>query len=285
MITNLQYPNPTPCHPAPSPCRASEIFTCQADVDLLGITLPLIEARVVLCVLSHLLGKGKSKSRAQLHSAVYAVVHMMRAEITRFGETTPAPYPDLPVDGWPSGRSAFQKLGITYVDLEETWAIVKDRADDACLPVEWIVAFFPARVWAPMATLISWGPDTVDVRMEHAVKQMARQPITRARRRRPAGSHLSKGTIEYRITGVWQLLDAVIAVRTHVVTAPNPSLDVTIIDAWTRKPKRTNSTALGARPSGQDNSGPGIEHCAKRLRELALKARTGPPPTIGSAAD
>ena len=73
---------------------------------------------------------------------------------------------------------------------------------------------FPLDLWAPIATLISWGPDIVEVRMEQAVKEMARQPTTRAGRRRPAGSHLSKGTIECRITGVWQLLDAVIGVRT-----------------------------------------------------------------------
>ncbi len=58
---------------------------------------------------------------------------------------------------------------------------------------------------------------------------------------------------------------------------PNPSLDIAIIDAWTRKPKRINSAALGARESGQNNSGPSIEDCAKRLRELALEARTGHP--------
>lgn len=257
-------------------CRAGDQFATQRDVDDIGVNLDLDRARVVLCVLSHLLGKGKSKTRAQLHSGIFGVVYMMRISVTRYGDTTPSPFPNLPLKGWPSGRSAFARLGITYLDLEEAWARGRDRADDACLPLEWILAFFPAMLWQPLATLIAWGPDIAEIRMQEAVRTMAQETTQHDKRRRPSGSHLSKGTIENRITGVWQLFDALLALRAHVAAAPRPTLSLGELSEWTRKPPRIKSAELGARDSEQDNSGPPIDACTKRLRELAQLARAKP---------
>ena len=276
MNNQTPYPATSDCELTPSTSRAHELLPTQAQVDRIGVELEVDQARLVLCVLSHLLGKGKSKTRAQLHSAMFGVVYTMRADVTRYGQTTLAPYPTLPLQGWPSGRSAFHKLGITYLDLEEAWALGRDRADDACLPLEWILAFFPAKLWAPIATLIAWGPDVANVHMQEAVRTMAKSKTQRDKRRRPAGSHLSKGTIENRITGVWQLFDALLALRAHITAAPAPSLDIALLESWTRKPPRIKSAEYGARDSEQDNSGPALDACSARLRELARQARINP---------
>jgi hypothetical protein len=107
--------------------------------------------------------------------------------------------------------------------------------------------------------------------MEWAVTTMAQTTTQRNRRRRPAGSPLALATIEHYVSGVWQLMDVLLELRS--IATSSTVLSVGVLDAWTTRPGRIDPRAYGARPADQDNSGPSLEACSKRLKVLRAEAR------------
>ena len=260
--------------------RAREIFPNQASVVASGIELGVDEARVVLCVLSYLLGESRSTTRVELHATISGVVSMMRLDLEHFGEHLTAPFPDLPTTGWPGGETGFQVAGTTYLELEAAWRDARDRADDAALPLRWVTSFFPQRLWPAIATLIAWGPEMTRLRMEHAIAALARQPRQRTARRRPGTPALALGTLVNRVTGVWRLIASIIAVHHRIKTARHPVLRVDLVAAWVTKPPRPDPRQFGAVASNQNNNGPTVDAASKRLRELARDSRPGTSPSM-----
>jgi hypothetical protein len=256
----------------PAPCRALTELPDQQTVDAAGIGLPLEMARLVSCVIFRQAARGRSKSRSTIHETIMALVFLGRQPVERNGEVQPAPFPDLATSRWPQGREVFRRLGITNRDLEAYCRSARQRADDACLPLEWALALVPAAIWPMVAKVIEWGPEQVALRMEWAVTAMAQTTTQRDRRRRPAGSPLSLSTIDHRVTGLWQMLGVLLELRS--IAATSPVLPLAPLDGWTVKPRRIDPRDFGAREAGQDNSGPSVEVCATRLRELAAEAAT-----------
>lgn len=267
---NSHHSNPTP------PTRAYLELPDQAAVDKAGIMLDLDTARVVLASLSWLIAKGRSKSRGIVYNTLRGLVDVARIDVVRYGELLHAPCPDLPEDGWPMGPSILRRLGITGADITQYWSSAKNQADDACLPLGWVLGFAPARIWPAVAAMIAWGPDVTRVRMEAAVTDMVTQTTKINKRRRPAGSPIARNTIELRISGIWRLLDCLVDLRSHVAASPTPTLRIELLEAWTQRPKRINSREFGARDPGHSNEGPSLEDCSGRLKELVREYETAP---------
>lgn len=255
----------------PAPRRATTELPDQATVDEAGINLDLETARLVLVTSFRQTARGRSKTRTNLYDTIIGLAFLARQEIERNGETEPAPFPDLPLGRWPQGRDVLRHLGITNRELEAYCRDARQRADDACLPLEWALAFFPAAIWPMIAKLIEWGPEQVALHMEWAVSTMAQTKTQRTRRRRAAGESLSLSAIEHYMGGVWQLMDVLLELRSIATTSPVLPLEK--LDAWTIKPKRIDARAFGARPAGIDNSGPSLEACTERLKVLQAQAR------------
>jgi hypothetical protein len=258
----------------PTPRRAVTELPDQASVDTAGIDLPLVTARLVSCVIFRQAARGRSKTRTNLYDTIMGLVFLGRQAIERNGETDPASFPDLPMDRWPQGKEVLRHLGVTNRDLEAYSREARRRADDACLPLEWTLAFFPAEIWRVIAKLIEWGPDQVALRMEWAAETMAKTPRQRTTRRRAAGEPLSDSTVQHYISGVWQLMDVLLELRSIATTSPVLPLD--LLDAWTTKPKPIYARAYGARPAGQDNSGPPLAACSQRLKVRRLLPARAP---------
>jgi integrase len=262
---------------APTPTRASIELRDQAAVDAHGFNLDLAHARIVLTALSWLIASDGSKTRAVTGQMLRAMVIAGSQAIVRYGVEDPAPHPGLPQNGWSDGPVVLRQLGLGSADLTAYWRNARDRADDACMPLEWAIAFVPARFWPVLATFIGWGPDEAFARMRHATITMASQVTTRKRRRRPQGAPLAANTIRSRITATWKLMDCLMSLRTHIKGCPAPTLDVSLLEAWTHKPKRIDVLECGARESEQDNSGPPLEECVSRLKELAAELAAARP--------
>jgi hypothetical protein len=258
------------------PTRAYLELPDQSAVEAAGIMLDLDTARVVLASLSWLIAKGRSKSRGIVYNTLRGLVDVARLDVVRYGKLLPAPCPDLPEDGWPMGPSILRRLDITGADITRYWSTAKNQADDACLPLNWVLGFAPARIWPAVAALIAWGPDATRVRMEAAVTDMVTQTTKINKRRRPAGSPLARNTIELRISGIWRLLDCLVDLRGHVAASPAPSLKLELLEAWTQRPKRINSREFGARDPGHSNDGPSLEDCSCRLKALVREYETAP---------
>jgi integrase len=101
------------------------------------------------------------------------------------------------------------------------------------------------------------------------VTTLAHQPTKRGSRRKPLGTPLAETTINNRITGIRQLMNALIDLHTRVAASPSPALDGTLLERWTHKPPKIDAADYGAQPSGQDNSGPPIKEATTRLKELS----------------
>jgi hypothetical protein len=110
--------------------------------------------------------------------------------------------------------------------------------------------------------------------MEWAAETMAKTPRQRTTRRRAAGEPLSDSTVQHYISGVWQLMDVLLELRSIATTSPVLPLD--LLDAWTTKPKPIYARAYGARPAGQDNSGPPLAACSQRLKVRRLLPARAP---------
>jgi hypothetical protein len=255
----------------PAPCRAATELPDQVTLEAARINLDLETARLVLSALSRQAGRGRSKTRTNLYDTIMGLVFVGRQPIERNGVTEAAPFPDLPVDRWPQGREVFRRLGISNRQLEAYFRAARRGADDACLPLEWALAFFPAAIWPMIAQLIRWGPERVGLRMEWAVTTMVETKTQRNRRRRAAGEPLSDSVIDHYIGGVWQLMDVLLELRS--IATNSPVLPLGLLDAWTTKPKRLVARDYGARPAGIDNSGPSLDACSARLKVLQAEAR------------
>jgi hypothetical protein len=252
-----------------SPTRTTHELPDQETAAMLGISLDLATARVVLAALSWLVAEDGSKTRSVTGQMLRGVTIAASQPIVRYGVEEPAPHPDLPRTGWSEGTVVLRRLAITAADITSYWRQSRDRADDSCLPVEWILQFVPAFFWPAIAIFIAWGPDEAYVRMRQATITMATQTTTRTRRRRAAGQPLAANTLRGRVTAAWKLMDCLVSLRTHLAACPTPSLDRDLVEAWTHKPKRVDPIDCGARESDQDNSGPPLDDCIAQLKQLA----------------
>ena len=251
----------------PAPTRASRELPNADCLGELGITgLTLAQAQLVLAALSLFIAKGRSKSRSRVNVATSLLVAACQTEVARDGRFEPAALPDLPTDGWPQGKTAFAALGIDHELLAEYWRLAKNRADDACLPLEWVLAFAPAALWPAVWQLICWGPREAGVRCEEALIVLARTPIRFATRRRPAEATLAKGTLESRMDGLWGLMQALIDLRGKLADSENPTLNLELLSRWTSKPERIDLDACGAKEARLDTAGPPIAECRERLQ-------------------
>ena len=253
-----------------APTTASTEFPDDDAVRQADIELPLPLARVVLCALSRLICAGTAEQR----KAPYNVVQLLRVvgslPFDRYGASEAPAHPDLVDVTAPEGGTAMKQLGVEAVDLTAYWTSVQHRADDSSLPAEAALAFVPAPLWPLLGSFVLWGPEKAAARVDAALPTVARTPVKRTSRRRPDGSTLAPGTIENRINGVWKLIECLIDLRSAVHTSVTPALDAAFVESWSVKPKRPDVFAAGAVDAGIDNSGPPIEECARRLRELEL---------------
>jgi hypothetical protein len=250
--------------------RASEELPDKDVLHALGIPLDdLDEARLVACVLSRFLGRGHADSRSHLRAMMAALSVCCSIDIVYEGEIEPGPHPELARLTWPSASSVFRRLGITAETLDAYWISARNRASDACFPIEWLLGFFPPALWAAVAALIGWGPETTRIRLEEAAIAMGRMGTKKETRRRPKGSPLAYGTIDAWITELVGLVDGIVALRTQVKARGTAHLPVERLEPWVIAPQRPNLRQLGVKPSGQDNGGPPLADVQRRLKELA----------------
>jgi hypothetical protein len=271
--------NSESANPTPPPRRTNDLFPDLESVRAAGIEgLTRDEARLVAAVLSMFISKGRSKTRSKVGIMIGLLVPACRVAVVRDGQEQPAALPDLPEGPWPHGTTAFRKLGIDHTELEAYWLAAKNRADDACLPLPWLLAFVPGPLWLAVLTLIKWGPYEAGVRAEEAVAVLARTPIVRGTRRRPEGSLIAAGTLENRVDYLWALMDAVVDLRAKVNASTNPSLPRELLEPWHEKPRRFDVKACGARDAHLDTAGPPIEDCSTNLRALYRDWQIAKPP-------
>ena len=254
----------------PAPCRAGTELADMQTVRALGIPFKDVEhARLVLCLLSRFLGRGRAESRSHLYAMMVGVTVCCTIEVAHDGELDPAPHPELSGVAWPHGSSVFKRLGIDAETLDSYWLQARNRASDACFPIEWVTVFFPPVLWPAVLTLVRWGPERARVRLEQATMAMAQMTTQRETRRRPKGSPLAFGTINAWVMAVMGLLEEVVSLRSQVKASKNPALPPALLSPWVAAPRRPNLSQAGAKPSGQDNSGPALEDVRQRLQELA----------------
>jgi hypothetical protein len=254
----------------PPPRRAADELPDQAAVDAAGIALDVEMARLVACAIFRHAIRGRCKARMRLHNAMMGMAFMAHEPLDRNGTHEPAPLPELRLGRWPQGSQVFKRLGITNADLETYGVTARFYGEDAVLPFEWALAFYPAEIWPMIAKLIEWGPERTRLRLELAVMTMARTPTKRQRRRRDAGKPLSRSTIENYVDGVLSLTAAFVELRS--IAAAGTVVPLAPFEAWTTTPSAIDVRELGARNANQDNSGPSIEACSIRLKQLAHEA-------------
>src|SRR4051794_12408005 len=206
MTKESEYSKP---RPAPTAARI-EVPSVEA-LRVYGIDLQLEEAQLVLVALSWVIAGSRSKTADNVSQMRSGLVACCRVEAIRDGEIAPAAHPDLAATGWPAGATALRRLGIDRSDIEAYWSRARTRSSDACLPLQWVLAFMPAPLWEAVLMVIKWGPAEAAMRLEDAVIELAQQPVARATRRRAAGRPISSGTINTRVTGVHQLFAALVA--------------------------------------------------------------------------
>ena len=261
-------PNPITTH-LPAPTRASAEFPDSLTLETLGLTaLSLDEARIVACALSAFISAGRSKDRTKVGVMISMLVGVCHVTVVRDGEEQAAALPDLPDGPWPHGRSVFAQLDIDHDQLEAYWRLAKNRADDACLPREWLLAWVPAPLWAALAIVLRWGPYEGGVRAEEATAVFAQTPIHRGTRRRAEGSMLAAGTIQNRVDAFWAVLRAFVDLRAKVESSKRPTLDAELLRSWATVPDRVDVKACGAREARLDTAGPPIAECSANLRRL-----------------
>ena len=231
-------------------------------------------ARTVACLLSRYLARGRSQDRSNLKAMMNALATACAIEVVADGEVEPAPYPDIAGVAWPNASSAFRSLGITAETLEVYWREARHRSSDACFPIEWLLACFPAALWPAVASLISWGPERARVRLEQTTMALAKRTTVRERRRRPKGSQLAHGTVDAWVTALMGLIDELVKLRSSLKASRRPELPVALVDAWVAVPARPDLRECGVRRSGQDNSGPSLADVRRTLQELVRDYET-----------
>jgi hypothetical protein len=98
----------------PQPTSARLELASVEAVRALGLDMGLDEARLVHVALSGVIASGRSKSREKVAQMNRGVVACCRVEGMRDGELVAAAHPELSEFGWPSGQTAFRKLGIDH---------------------------------------------------------------------------------------------------------------------------------------------------------------------------
>jgi hypothetical protein len=258
------------------PTRASLELPNQAAADAAGIELPLAVARVVACGLSRLICAGNAEQRKTHYNAILLLGFVCSLPFERYGVSEPAVFPDGRERRAVEGHTAMRRASTDSGWLVDYWRSARNRADDACLPLEVLLAFVPAPAWSLVARLVEWGPERASAQVEDALPVLARTPVARDTRSRPAGSLLAAGTIKNRITCLWKLMASFVDLRASVYASPSPALERAFLEAWTAVPPRPDVYAAGAVSSGKDNSGPPIDECARRLRELEREYEGAP---------
>lgn len=258
----------------PTPTTARRELPDQAAVDAAEIPLPLEEARLVLVVVSQLVGRGRSKSRAHVHAMLRMLTSACSLPLERDGLVEEAAHPALGEHPWPEGVTALRRLGIDHRKLAEYWASVRKNIDGS-LPLAWTLEFVPADAWPLVATIIRWGPERARLQMEEAVAVLAQTPVRRPTRRRPSGN-ISLGTINHRLSCVWKLFDALVTFRARLSAVDEPVLERDLLEAWAYRPERPDPREFGAKDAGLDGSGPPLASCSRRLKELAADYEAAP---------
>ena len=259
----------------PAPRRAAEELPTLKRARELGIdVLDLESARTVACLLSRYLARGRSKGRSNLKGMMIALATACSVEVVHDGEAEPAPHPELEAVIWPDAPVACRRLGISASTLDAYWREARNRSSDACFPIEWLLAFFPAALWPAVATLISWGPERTRVRLEQTAIALAKRTTVKERRRRAKGSPLAQTTIDAWVTALMGLLEELVGLRSALTASRRPALPIGLVDGWVAVPPRPNLREAGARRSGQDNSGPALEEVRSTLHELARDYET-----------
>ncbi len=120
----------------------------------------LDNARLVLCLLSRFLGRGRAASRSQFYAMMNALQVSSTISVAYDGEVDPAPHPEIADLIWPHATSVFRATGLDADMLDAYWLATRNRASDSCFPIEWVLAFFPAALWSAVATAVGWVPNT-----------------------------------------------------------------------------------------------------------------------------
>jgi hypothetical protein len=241
----------------------------EATLSLAGIDMPLEHARLVAAILSRFIARGRSKTLAKTNQLIYGLVAACTLTLEREDEVIQATHPGLTAFSWPTGATAMRRLGIDHEAIREYWVSAKNRGSDACLPLDWLLEFFPATLWPAVLTFVTWGPDRSQLWTEEMVIRLAQKELSFATRRRPVGSLLSAGTICTYVCALWQVMDELVDLRTRVLSWDDGSLPRDLLTPWTHKPKRPDLEACGAREARLDVAGPPLDECASRLRQLA----------------
>jgi hypothetical protein len=260
-----------------APTTAREQLPTLAAVQELGLTMDLDEARLVLTVLSNVIGRGRSKTRGKTGQMLAGLVACCRVEGFRDGAPVAAAHPELAPFGWPAGATAMRRLGIDARDIETLSVRNRQRrATDACLPLAWVLAFVPAPFWEPALTLIKWGPAEAAMRLEDAVIELAQQPIAIPNRRRPTGSTLSAGTIHTRVTGIHEVFQVLWDLRLSASTSPTSALPMHLLEPWAFKPERPDIERCGGKEAQVETAGPSFEEIRDLLDRLDRDVRLAP---------
>ena len=262
---------------APEPTSARHELPTVAAVRSLGLEVGLDEARLVLVALSGVIGSGRSKSRDKVAQMTRGLLACCHVEGFRDGEPIAAAHPELSEFGWPSGRRAFDELRIDHRVLESYWQTARRRATDACVPLEWVLAFVPASLWPAVLTVICWGPGEAAWRLEEAVVALAQRPLEVKTRRRAPTATLSAGTIETRITGAHNLFTVLVALRERALGSCDPGLPLSLLEPWLSKPARPDVEECGAVWAHIDTAGPSLEEAQTLLRRLNAEVAAARP--------
>jgi integrase len=260
----------------PEPTTARLELPSIEAVRALGLELDLEEARLVLVALSGVIGSGRSKSREKVAQMNRAVTACCGVEGVRDGELVAAAHPELGEFGWPSGQRALRELGIDHRRLERYWQMARRRATDACLPLAWVLAFVPARLWPAVLSVIAWGPAEAAWRLEETVVAWAQRPLAVTTRRRGPGATLSAGTINTRISGIHNLYAVLVGLRERALASRDPGLPLALLEPWLAKPARPDVEECGAVWANVDTAGPSLEQAQTLLRRVEAEAAKAP---------
>jgi integrase len=253
----------------PAPRRAAEELPDLERAHELGIEIDDLEtARAVACLLSRFLARGRSRNRTNVKAMMIALATACSVEVVHDGEADPASHPELEAVTWPNASTAFRRFGIDASTLTTYWREARNRSSDACFPIEWLLAFYPAAIWPAVATLMAWGPERTRVRLEQTAMALAKRKTVKERRRRSKGSPLALSTVDAWVSALMGLLEELVGLRSTLKVSRQPALPLELVDTWAAKPPRPNLREAGAQRSGQDNSGPPLEEVRRTLHEL-----------------
>ena len=259
-------------------------------------TLEVETARVILCVLSSLLGESQDNERQQAAKSINLLKRAGALEwINEYThETEPAPHPELCRLGCPTGSAALNALGLKGPDIGKCWSDRHTAVEDSCLPLCWVLEFVPAPFWPLLATVIEMGPDEVRSRTKKVFGELASTPLP-VNKRRPEERGLAVSSMLQDAAKLWNFMDAAVGLQKELkvkekkrqselerrravspeADLPSLALPTLLLEEWIAKPKRLTASelrSLGARQAQTDTSAPPAEHIKKRLKELATDA-------------